>query len=235
MKRRRFVLASVLAVAVGSATLAACGEPEYEYVRNRQARTAFKIPHGWTVFDEAAMQGGDPEETQASTPDPIDWLVGLDGDPSPAREHVLSVADGYDTAYPHGIAAVYRLSTLARERVSLSALRNILIPIDTIGQEGSEAISIIAYDDRLDVDGYRGLHLEAQVSISALEAALGLGGASGDASSLANDEYLHINQTAYMDPSADKVYILAVLCSAECYERNRDDIETVVDSWAVIA
>jgi hypothetical protein len=29
--------------------------------------------------------------------------------------------------------------------------------------------------------------------------------------------------------------VLAVLCSAECYGRNRDDIESVIESWAVIA
>ena len=42
---------------------------------------------------------------------------------------------------------------------------------------------------------------------------------------LVDDDYLHINQTAYVDPSSDKVYFLAVLCSAECYGRNRGDIE----------
>ena len=96
MKRRRFVLISMLAVAVGSISLASCGEPEYEYVRNTQARTAFKVPHGWTIFDEATMQG-DPQGAQASTPDPVEWLVGLDGDPSPSREHVLTFTEGYDT------------------------------------------------------------------------------------------------------------------------------------------
>lgn len=232
---RRLVLAPVLAVAVGSMSLAACGDPEYEYVRNTEAGTAFKVPHEWTLFDEATMQG-DPAGAQASTPDPVEWLVGLDGDPAPAREHVLSLADGYDTAFPQGIAGVYRLSTQVRDAVNLEQLRNLVIPIDQIGDEvGAEAINMIAYDDRLDVGGFRGLHLEAQVLISALETVQGAGGEAGEPSVLVSDDYLHINQTAYMDPSTDKVYILAVLCSADCYERNRGDIETVVDSWAVIA
>lgn len=230
MNRRHAAL--VLALAV-SASLASCGEPEYEYVRNTEARTAFKIPNAWTLFDEAAMQG-DPGGTQASTPDPVEWLVGLDGDPSPAREHVLSLADGYDTTYPQGIAGVYRLSSQVRDEVNLSLLRNLIIPIDQIrDQVGTEAISVKAYDDRLDEDGFRGLHFEAQVSVAALETVLGVEG--GGEVTLLGDDYLHINQTAYLDPSTDKVYILAVLCSADCYARNSADIQTVIDSWAVIA
>ncbi|MEX1264206.1 MAG: hypothetical protein WEE66_09800 [Actinomycetota bacterium] len=232
---RRVCLASLLVVAVASTGLVACGSPSYEYVRNTEAKTAFKVPHDWTLFDEATMQG-DPPGAQASTPDTAEWLVGLDADPSPAREHVLSLAGGYDTAFPQGMAAVYQLSTQARDRVNLELLRNLLIPIDQIRDDvGVEAVTMISYDDRLDVDGFRGLHLEAQISISALESVVGIVGGAGDASVLVSDDYLHINQTAYMDPSTDKVYILAVLCSADCYARNHGDIETVVNSWAVIA
>ena len=234
MTRRPF-LASLLTIAVAWTSLAACGSPSFEYVRNTEAKTAFKVPHEWTLFDEAVMQG-DPSGVQASTPDTAEWLVGLDADPSPAREHVLSLDGGYDTAFPQGIAGVFRLSTLARDRVDLEELRNLLIPIDQILDEvGVEAVSMIAYDDRLDVDGFRGLHLEAQISMSALETVVGIGGGAGSASVLVNDDYLHINQTAYIDSGTDKVYLLAVLCSADCYARNHGDIETVVNSWAVIA
>jgi hypothetical protein len=236
MRYARRFLAAGLVVAVGSAVLAACGQPEYEYVRNTEARTAFKVPHEWTIFDEAAMQG-DPSGPQASTPDPVEWLVGLDGDPSPAREHILSPAAGFATTHPQGIAGVYRLSSSVRDQVNIGVLRNLIIPFDQIiDQVGSEALEMKAYDDRLELDGYRGLHLEAQVAVTALEAVgIGSGGSGAGAGALLSDEYVHINQTAYMDPSSDKVYILAVLCSAECYERNRGDIETVVESWAVIA
>ncbi len=37
-------------------TLVACGSPSYEYVRNTEARTAFKVPIDWTVFDEATFR-----------------------------------------------------------------------------------------------------------------------------------------------------------------------------------
>jgi hypothetical protein len=232
---RRAALATALVVTIGALSLAACGDAEFEYVRNTQARTAFKVPQEWTIFDEATMLG-DAGGAGASTPDPIEWLVGLDGDPSPSRDHVLSLATGYDTAHPQGIAGVYRLSTTVRDQVNLSVLRNLILPIDQVRDDvGAQALNVIAYDDRLDEDGFQGLHFEAQVSMSALEFVLGASGGGDEPPTLLDDDYLHINQTAYMDPSSDKVYILAVLCSADCYARNRGDIETIVNSWAVIA
>jgi hypothetical protein len=180
--------------------LAACGSPSYEYVRNTEARTAFKVPIDWTVYDEAALQG-EPTGPPVSTPDPVEWLVGLDGHPSPSIEHVLGQG-AYDSDYPQGK-----------------------------DQVGREAVQILAYDDRLDKDGFRGLHFEAQIWASALEQ----NGAAGGGQVLFDDRFVQISQTAYLDPASDKVYVLAVLCSAECYGRNRGDIESVIESWAVIA
>jgi hypothetical protein len=225
-------IAPALLGLVTVAVLSGCGSPEYEYVRNTQARTAFKVPHEWTVFDEATMQG-DLQGSQAG-PDPVEWLVGLDADPAPAREHVLTPDAGFRAAYPNGIAGVYRISSSVRDRLNLSELRNLILPIDTIRDEvGADAVVLLAYDDRLEVDGFRGLHFEAQVSVPAVEQVMGSGSEPIEGGPLVNDDYLHINQTAYMDPGSDKVYILAVLCSADCYERNRGEIETVVQSWAV--
>jgi hypothetical protein len=233
MKHRLPALA--LTVVAAASFLAACGSPEYEYVRNTEARTAFKVPTDWTVFDEATMLG-ETAGPGASTPDPIEWLVGLDGDPAPSRDHVLSLASGYDTVHPQGIAGVYRLSSTVRDQVNLQVLRNLILPIDQVRDDvGAEALNMIAYDDRLDQDGFQGLHFEAQVSMSALEFVLGASGDGDDPPTLLDDDYLHINQTAYVDPSSDKVYILAVLCSADCYARHRGDIDTIVNSWAVIA
>lgn len=217
-------------LAIGSSILVACGSPSYEYVRNTEARTAFKVPIEWTVFDEAALQG-DPAGPPTSTPDPVEWLIGLDAHPSPAVEHVMSQA-GYDSDYPQGVAAVLRLTAQQRDGINYGALRNLIVPIDTIqDQVGREAVQILAYDDRIEKDGFRGLHFEAQIWASALEG----DPAAGGGKVLFDDRFVQISQTAYMDPASDRVYVLAVLCSAECYSRNRGDIESVIESWAVIA
>jgi hypothetical protein len=229
MKLRRRSPAAVLAVAIG-ATLAACGSPSYEYVRNTEARTAFKVPIDWTVFDEATLQG-EPAGPPVDTPDPVEWLIGLDGHPTPAVEHVMADG-GYYSDYPQGIAAVLRLTEQQRDGISYGALRNLILPIDQItDQVGREAVQVLAYDDRIEKDGFRGLHFEAQIWASALEGDLAAGGSEV----LFDERFVQISQTAYLDPGSDKVYVLAVLCSAECYGRNRGDIESVIQSWAVIA
>jgi hypothetical protein len=228
MRHRSFLGAGLV---VASMVLGACGSPSYEYVRNTEARTAFKVPIEWTVFDEAALQG-EPAGPPVDTPDPVEWLIGLDAHPSPAVEHVMNQGAFYSD-YPQGIAAVLRLTPQQRDGINYGALRNLIVPIDSIqDQLGREAVQILAYDDRVEKDGFRGLHFEAQISASALsgEAAAGNG-----SSVLLDDRFVQISQTAYMDPDSDRVYVLAVLCSAECYGRNRDDIESVIESWAVIA
>jgi hypothetical protein len=224
-------LTLVLLIAAGAATLAACGSASYEYVRNTEARTAFKVPIEWTVFDEATLQG-EPAGPPVNTPDPVEWLIGLDGHPSPTVEHVLAQG-GYYSEYPQGIAAVLRLTAEQRDGISYGALRNLILPIDQIqDQVGREAVQLLAYDDRVEKDGFRGLHFEAQIWASALE---GGEAATGGGTVLFDDRFVQISQTAYMDPASDKVYVLAVLCSAECYGRNRGDIESVINSWAVIS
>jgi hypothetical protein len=233
---RRTRRRAIVALGVSSMlALSACGAPAYRYVRNTEARTAFKVPTEWAVFDETQVQGGG--DGQASTPDPVQWLVGLDADPQPATDHVLSAQDDLATAYPQGIAAVISLNARQRDEVSMGTLRNLVIPIDSIqDQVGTEAVTLLAYDDRIVKDGFRGMHMEVQVAASALTAlnAGATGAGSGSDPSFLSGEYIHMSQTAYYDPGTDKVYFLAVLCEAECYNRNRGDIETVIESWAVI-
>jgi hypothetical protein len=229
MTRPRPVPVSVLVFAL-FAILVACGSPSYEYVRNTEAKTAFKVPIEWTVFDEATLQG-EPAGPPVDTPDPVEWLIGLDADPSPSVENVMNRA-GYFSDYPQGIAVVLRLTEVQRDGISYGALRNLILPIDQIqDQVGREAVQLLAYDDRIEKDGFRGLHFEAQIWASALEGNITTGGSDV----FFDDRFVHVSQTAYLDPASDKVYVLAVLCSAECFGRNRGDIESVIDSWAVIA
>jgi hypothetical protein len=229
MKHR--LTAFALTVATATSVLAACGPPDYEYVRNTEARTAFKVPIEWTVFDEATLQG-EQAGPPVDTPDPVEWLIGLDADPVPTVEHVLTQG-GYYSDYPQGIAAVLRLTEQQRDGINYGALRNLIVPIDAIqDQVGREAVAFLTYDDRVEKDGYRGLHFEAQIWASALAST---DAALGGPDVFFDDRFVQISQTAYMDPASDKVYVLAVLCSAECYGRNRGDIESVINSWAVIS
>jgi hypothetical protein len=219
----------VVAIALLGLVLGGCGPPSHRYVRNTEQRTAFKLPADWTVYDEQQLLG-QGETASADTPDPREWLVGFDADPSPSIAHVVGSGGSFATDYPSGIAAVFRLSPQQRDQVSLGQLRNLIVPIDTIVEElGQEAVRVLAYDDRLMREGFRGLHLEFQVLESAIAQ---VGDQTG--SGLLNDTYVHVSQTAYLDETTDRVYVFAVMCSAECFARNRGEIQTAVDSWTVL-
>ena len=71
---------------------ASCASPQYRYVRDTHTRTAFRVPTTWTIFDKATVLGL-PPGPQPAVPDPIQWLVGIDGDPQASVSHILNVAD----------------------------------------------------------------------------------------------------------------------------------------------
>jgi len=47
-------------------------------------------------------------------------------------------------------------------------------------------------------------------------------------------DYVTVDQMAYVNADSSQVYIMAVLCSAACYQRNDSDISSIVDSWTVL-
>lgn len=227
-------LALALLLGVGALALPACGETAFRYVRNSDTRTAFKVPNDWTVFDKQAFLRL-PPGPEASTPDPIEWLVALDGDPSPDVQHVLNAED-LATRHPQGIALVFTLSPENRDQASLRYVRNFLVPVDDLMQLGTDNISILAYDDSLTGDGgLRGSHIVFQFRPSALgQLQEGQGGVEGGGGTSAfSPEFVVVNQVAYLDANAENVYLMALMCSAECYADHQQDIDDAIDSWTV--
>ncbi len=233
-------------ISVSLAVLAmSCSAPRYEYVRNTSLRTAFKIPREWELFDRETLLGL-PPGPQPSTPDPIRWLVGIDGDPQPSVSHVLDPGT-LNTVHPQGVALVQRFSFDDRDRSSFNALRNYLFPVDALLQDPNSA-QVLSYDDSIDNDGVRGLHIVFQFRASSLASAQAsatqteTSGAAklqrtllgGGHAALLSPDYVTVDQMAFVNADSSQVYFIAVLCSAACYQRNSSDISSIVDSWTVL-
>ena len=236
-----WTLASICFIVLASS----CSAPRYEYVRNTSLRTAFKVPRDWELFDRETLLGL-PPGPQPSTPDPIRWLVGIDGDPQPSVAHVLDPAT-LNTDHPQGIALVQSFSFDDRDRSSFNALRNYLFPVDVLLQDANSA-RVLSYDDSIDNDGVRGVHIVFQFRASSLASAQAsvtqtatsgaaalqrtlLGGAHA---ALLSPDYVTVDQMAFVNADSSQVYFIAVLCSAACYQRNSSDISSIVDSWTVL-
>lgn len=239
LMRRSLVSTCLILLAVS------CSAPRYEYVRNTSLRTAFKVPRDWKLFDRETLLGT-PPGPQPSTPDPIRWLVGIDGDPQPSVSHVLDPST-LNTDHPQGVALIQRSSFDDRDRSSLNSLRNYLFPVDALLQDANSA-QVLSYDDSIDKDGVRGLHIVFQFRASSLASAQAsttqtaaagttdlqrtlLGGVHA---ALLSPDYVTVDQMAFVNPDATQVYFIAVLCSAACYQRNSSDISSIVDSWTVL-
>jgi hypothetical protein len=232
-------------IAISFAVLAmSCSAPRYEYVRNTSLRTAFKMPREWELFDRETLLGL-PPGPQPSTPDPIRWIVGIDGDPQPSVSHVLDPVT-LNTDHPQGVALVQQFSFNDRDSSSYSSLRNYLFPVDALLQDPNSA-QVLSYDDSIDIDGVRGLHIVFQFRASSLATAQAsepqtatsaadlqrtlLGGVHA---ALLSPDYVTVDQMALVNADTSQVYLIAVLCSAACYQRNGSDISSIVDSWTVL-
>lgn len=231
-RRRRFGKRALLGAVPFAFVLVSCASSQFQYVSSSQARTAFKLPKTWHVYDKAAFLGL-PPGPEANTPDPIEWLVAIDGDPSPSVDHILD-ASNLDTDYPQGVGVVQTLSPENRDQASFAYLRNFLIPIDQLTQAGSDNVQLLKSDDLL-TSGLRGNHLVYQFRMSALgQLSPGVPGQTqGQGTSSLDINWVRVDQVAYLDQSTSKVFVLAVMCSSQCYDRNATAIEATVNSWTV--
>jgi hypothetical protein len=204
------------------------------------------MPTEWESFSKEAVLGL-PAGPAADTPDPIAWLVGIDADPAPSVDHILDVAN-LAADHPQGIALVQDLSFTERDSASIQYMRNYLFPVDQLIQDASDA-QIVAYDDQLSRDTFRGVHLVYQFRASALgeppqegssdpatdgsselqRALLG-----GQGVEVLTPDFVQVSQTVFIDAQSSRIYFFAMYCSATCYARNRADIESAVDSWTVL-
>lgn len=186
--------------------LTACAGSGWTYVSNSDLGVYFKIPQDWTLFDAedlAAEADADSPPTQSQQ-----WVIAFDAAPDASLEHLLSG----DNVHPAGLARAKALSDEQRDDYSLSSLRNELVPLDQLAQIPG-AVEVVSSEDLTLRDGLRGEHAVFNLR-------------SGDGT-------YTLSQTALVDADTRNVYVLAIGCVSDCYERNSDEIRQVTDSWTV--
>jgi hypothetical protein len=213
-----------------------CASSEFRYVRNEDAGAGFKVPSAWTVFDKDRFLQRS-EGQGASAPDPIRWLVALDGDPSPSVRHVFNASD-LATDHPDGFAMVFSLSDQDRDRMSLSGMRNFLFPVDQLLGLGSDDAVMMNYDDSLSTaEGLRGIRMTFEFRPAALaqvrQDPTGSSSLGTDASIAFSPDFVVVDQTSYLDAQTSRLYLMTLMCSADCYGRYKQQIDDTIRSWTV--
>ncbi len=208
----------LLSVAALVALLAGCGSPEYTYVTNSTDRTYLKVPKSWRPIDDKAMNdaiGFDPTLTEEERGL---WFEAYDADAEPSPMHLF----GPSAAAPAAFVGVQQIPESARGQFSLDRLRDLFYPVSASAQEAAEMdptsgvsdLALVADEVLTPGNGLRGVHSVFRYRV-------------GDGPMQMMD------QTAYLNDDASKLYMFFVRCSTECYEQRQKEIGNVVSSFTV--
>ena len=208
----------LLSVAALVALLAGCGSPEYTYVTNSTDRTYLKVPASWRPIDDKAMNdaiGFDPTLTEEERGL---WFEAYDADAQPSPMHLF----GPSAAAPAAFVGVQQIPESARGQFSLDRLRDLFYPVSPSAQEAAEMdptagvtdLALVTDEVLTPGDGLRGVHSVFRYRV-------------GDGPMQMMD------QTAYLNDDASKLYMFFVRCSTECYEQRQKEIGNVVSSFTV--
>ena len=209
--RRGGAVVLVCAVAVA---LAACSGSGYHYVKNSTdegSGTYFKIPEGWRVYDEnefLARLDIPPERAKARKA--TSWAIAFDASTNPTLKHFEQPV----TAQPFGIAEVRRLAPEERDSFSLMAMRNLVLPVDQLVETDAE-LEVLRMDEFTRDGGFHGLRFTFNFRYPEAK------------------DFVTFDQVSIVDSETKEVHLLVISCSARCYDKKKDTINTVMDSWTV--
>ncbi len=204
---------ALLLLCAAAFAIPACSGSGYQYVKNGSdgSGTYFKVPDAWRIYDENAfIKSRHFSPTKAKAARAGGWTVAFDASSKPSLQHFNELA----TKQPFGIAEVRKLDAKERDEFSLMAMRNYFVPVDDLTQTGGELVPLRADEFTRD-GGFHGLRLTFEFSLPT------------------DKETITVDQVAIVDAGTKEVHFLAVSCSSSCYERKKDTINKIVDSWTV--
>ena len=219
--RRRRTLGVTRAFLLSVAALVAlvgCGAPQYNYVTNSADRTYVKLPTSWHSIDKKQLDDAIGLDPTMSDDERGLWLEGYDADPTPSPLHLF----GPSSPAPAAFVSVQQIPESARGQFSLDKLRDLFYPVSASARENAQ------------MDPTSGLTDFALISDEVLTPGDGLRGVHSVFRYRMGDGPLQmIDQTAYLNDDASKLYMFFVRCSTECYQQRQQEIGNVVSSFTV--
>jgi hypothetical protein len=198
----------VLAVIGAALLLGACGSPSGKYVKNSELGVFLKLPTSWTVYDVAKEGPGLlPLGSQVAK---LDWIVGFDGDPAPARAHL----DQPVPAEPVGQLQILPSVATEIEHTVASLTQAMSSATDSAGK--SVAFEIVQSTEVNFSSGHWGVRVRVRVPLS-------------------DGSVRQAEKAALFDRSGSWVYLLEVACSPECFDRNEATINEIFQSLTMKA
>jgi hypothetical protein len=207
-------LAVLLAAALTTIGLSACGAQEFTYVTDSAAKAYYKVPYGWHQISQkdlnSALQAAGGSGAGI-------WSTAFDAGTSPSANHFLAS----DVGQPFVFAEVGSLSPTVSNELSYNMLRDFMLPVtstarQTDAQNGFPLTNFKQLRDQT-ITGKKGVHGVRETFQYTFPNGIA---DTFDETVLTNDD-----QTV--------VYFLMVHCTNACYGQNKDKIDTVVSSFTV--
>jgi hypothetical protein len=200
----------VLAATVGVAVLAACGDSGFQYVKSSSDGSYLKVPDDWQLYDTEEVLAAQTGQTVTSDLDDDNgWAVAFDAAPEPTVLNVVSLS----ADHPTGVTQVRPITTFQQhDEASLKSLRNLDFAVDDLLSTG-------------DAELMRSEELQTDAGHWGTRNVFAVRNPQG--------ERIVIDQTAYYDQGATKVFSLTMSCSAACYADNEGTIDEIVESWTL--
>jgi hypothetical protein len=188
--------------------VSACGSAGAKYVTNRDLGVYLKVPESWTVYDVA--KDGPGLLSLGSQVAKLDWVVGFDGDPAPARAHLdqlgslepvgqLQIIPAIATKIDHTVASLTSAMSTASD-----------------GDGNTVEFEIIDSREVNFSSGHWGVQLQLRIPLSDGSARVA-------------------QKTALFDRNGSWLYILEVGCSSDCFANNEATIDEIFESLTMKA
>ncbi len=210
---RSFVVASLVAFgALLAVSLSSCST-SVTYAGSSSQGVFFKLPRSWKVYNQTTLQDmGLVNPTQTSQAeaagDSYQLFVSF---ASPNPRLGARGAPDLSGASPWAYNFVESLGGSDAESISLSGLDNLVIPVDTLTQQGdAEQLAATKFLVKGNLRGTRvAYEAKSQSGSVAFE------------------------QVALINSPTNEVWVLAVGCSPTCFEAHRATIDKIVGSFTV--
>lgn len=213
MSRPRAGRRPLYVLVVGVLVLAGCATSGYTYVANEDLGAYFRVPDTYEVYSsEQVLEEvvSDLPDEQADAVMSRMWAVAFDASDDPTVDRFLrQISEPAEELA--GYARVRTLDNEQRLAYSLQSLRSELIPEQQMALLG----------DRLEVRDISEIRQEAG---QGLKLTFSVDMPAGT---------LVFDQVGLVDDGTNRVYVLALGCSSECYEANRETIADITESWTI--
>ena len=203
---RLAVLGAVVAV------LAGCGEPSETRVVSDDARFILHLPTSYTVFEAdvsaSAAIGASP--TLGEYLNAQGQISAFDASPDASTQNITDILVDYPTGW---VISIPILSDQLKDELSWASMRNLQFGVDSVPGAQPILTEPINFPD-LDLMGYRVV-------------------AELPATSDTTGPWVTIDSTVLTDDQHERLWMLYVGCSYDCYQKYDDEIQAIVDSWVV--